>query len=168
MRPEKLNPLFAEAAALKGVGPGIMRALDKLGLTRVRDVAYHLPDRFVTRRVVADLDAAQVGEQIVVALTPVDYRGSTGRGPSRILASDAAGNICSLTYFGRNGGLAKKQLPLGERCWLAGRRACAPLSALVTTETSSSGCKVPKSPASPSLVSGRRFFRPTWQSAHSA
>ena len=121
MRPEKLNPLFAEAAALKGVGPGIMRALDKLGLTRVRDVAYHLPDRFVTRRVVADLDAAQVGEQIVVALTPVDYRGSTGRGPSRILASDAAGNICSLTYFGRNGGLAKKQLPLGERCWLAGR-----------------------------------------------
>ncbi len=121
MRPETLNPLFAETAGLKGVGAGLARPLERLGLTRLRDLAYHLPDRFVSRRAVADLDDASVGEQIVVALTPVEYRSSAGRGPFRVLASDAAGNICALTFFGRIGGGAKKQLPLGQTRWVAGR-----------------------------------------------
>ena len=122
MRPERLNPLFAETASLKGVGPGLKRPLEKLGLLRVKDLAYHLPDRFVQRRAVADLDEASAGEQIVVALTPREYRaGGSPRAPFRILAEDAAGNICALTYFGRNAGFAKKQLPLGERKWIAGR-----------------------------------------------
>ncbi len=121
MRPELLNPLFTETAGLKGVGAGLARPLQKLGLTRLRDLAYHLPDRFVSRRAVADLDDANVGEQIVVALTPVEYRSSAGRGPFRVLASDAAGNICAVTFFGRSGGLGKRQLPLGETRWVAGR-----------------------------------------------
>ena len=89
MRPERLNPLFIPADGLKGVGPQLARPLERLGLTRVRDFAYHLPDRFVSRRAVADLDEASVGEQIVVALTPLEYRSSAGRGPFRVLASDA-------------------------------------------------------------------------------
>ena len=121
MRPERLNPLFAETGSLKGVGPQLARPLEKLGLTRVKDLAYHLPDRFVQRRAVADLDEAGVGENIVVPLTPVEYRSSAGRGPFRVLAADAVGNICALTYFGRNSGWAKKQLPLGEKRWIAGR-----------------------------------------------
>jgi ATP-dependent DNA helicase RecG len=121
MRPASLNPLFVESASLKGVGPNLARPLERLGLTRVRDFLYHLPDRFVQRRAVADLDEASVGEQIVVALTPIEYRGSQGRGPYRVLASDAAGNVCAITYFGRNTGWAKKQLPLGEKRWIAGR-----------------------------------------------
>ncbi len=121
MRPERLNPLFIAADSLKGVGPGLARPLEKLGLTRVRDFVYHLPDRFVQRRAVADLDEAVVGENILIALTPVEYRSAAGRGPFRVLASDAAGNICALTYFGRNAGWAKKQLPLGEARWIAGR-----------------------------------------------
>ncbi len=121
MRPERLNPLFAEAGSLKGVGPQLAKPLDKLTLTRVKDLAYHLPDRFVQRRAVADLDAASPGENIVVALTPVEYRGTPGRGPFRVLAADAPGNICAVTYFGRNSGWAKKQLPLGEKRWIAGR-----------------------------------------------
>jgi len=121
MRPDRLNPLFIAADGLKGVGPQLARPLERLGLTRVRDFAYHLPDRFVSRRAVADLDEASVGEQIVVALTPLEYRSSAGRGPFRVLASDAAGNVCALTWFGRNAGWAKKQLPLGEKRWIAGR-----------------------------------------------
>ena len=69
MRPDLLNPLFAEAAGLKGVGPQLAKPLEKLGLTRVKDLAYHLPDRFVERRAVTRLDEASVGEQIVIALT---------------------------------------------------------------------------------------------------
>ena len=121
MRPERLNPLFAEAGSLKGVGPQLARPLEKLGLTRVRDFAYRLPDRFVQRRAVIDLDEAVVGENIIVALTPLEYRASQGRGPMRVLAADASGNVCSIAYFGRNSGWGKKQLPLGEKRWVAGR-----------------------------------------------
>ena len=121
MRPERLNPLFVESSALRGVGPNVARPLDRLGLTRVKDLAYHLPDRFVERRAVGDLDSASVGENIVIALTPVEYRSSPGRGPLRVLASDAPGNICAITFFGRNTGWGKKQLPLGEKRWIAGR-----------------------------------------------
>ncbi|MCZ8325291.1 MAG: ATP-dependent DNA helicase RecG [Sphingomonadaceae bacterium] len=121
MRPDRLNPLFVAADSLKGVGPGLARPLEKLGLTRVKDFAYHLPDRFVERRAVANLDEASVGENIVVALTPAEYRSSAGRGPFRVLATDSIGNVCSITYFGRNTAWAKKQLPLGEPRWIAGR-----------------------------------------------
>ncbi len=121
MRPNRLNPLFAESAHLKGVGPQLARPLERLELTRVKDLAYHLPNRFVQRRAVSDLDDASVGENIIVALTPIEYRSSPGRGPMRVLAADAAGNICAVTYFGRNSGWGKKQLPVGEKRWVAGR-----------------------------------------------
>ena len=123
MRPPVLNPLFAETRDLDGVGPKLAKPLNRLGLTRIRDVAYHLPERFVSRRAVTDLDQAHEGEQVVVALTPTEHRApfNRGRGPYRVLAQDAAGNICALTYFGRAAYSAKKLLPVGEKRWVAGR-----------------------------------------------
>jgi len=121
MRPERLNDLFKEVQTLDGVGPKLLRPLEKLGLTRIRDLAYHLPERFVERRAVSDFDAASVGENIIVALTPREHRQSGGRGPFRVLAEDAIGNIAAITYFGRASYAAKKQLPIGEKRWVAGR-----------------------------------------------
>ncbi len=121
MRPDRLNPLFVSSDSLKGVGPQLARPLEKLGLTRVKDFAYHLPDRFVQRRAVANLDEASVGENIVVALTAREHRSPSGRGPFRVLAEDALGNYCAITYFGRASYSAKKQLPTGEMRWVAGR-----------------------------------------------
>jgi len=122
MRPERLNRLFAEAESLKGVGPGLKRPLERLGLLRIKDFAYHLPDRFVERRAVANLDEASIGEQVVVALTAREYRASgSARAPFRVLAEDAAGNTCALTYFGRASHMGRKQFPLDETRWVAGR-----------------------------------------------
>jgi len=122
MRPELLNPLFAETESLEGVGPKLRKPLEKLGLTRVRDVAYHLPDRFVQRRAVTDLDEASVGEQIVVPLTVVEHRESrNNRAPHRVVARDAKGNVCALVYFGRASYTARKLLPVGEKRWVAGK-----------------------------------------------
>ena len=122
MRPETLNPLFAETESLEGVGPKLKKPLDKLGLARVKDVAYHLPDRFVQRRSVADLDEAGVGEQIVVALTVTEHRASpNNRAPHRVLAQDAKGNVCALVYFGKASYTARKLLPVGEKRWVAGK-----------------------------------------------
>ncbi|WP_128892428.1 ATP-dependent DNA helicase RecG [Erythrobacter sp. HKB08] len=122
MRPEILNPLFVETDALDGVGPKLRKPLEKLGLTRVKDVAYHLPERFVTRRPIETLDEGSEGEQVVIALTPTEHRAARNqRGPYRVLAQDSIGNICALTYFGRASYTAKKLLPVGEKRWVAGR-----------------------------------------------
>ncbi|MBX7502503.1 ATP-dependent DNA helicase RecG [Qipengyuania sp. YG27] len=122
MRPDILNPLFAETETLDGVGPKLKKPLDRLGLTRVRDLVYHLPERFVTRRAVANVDEAGEGEQIVVKLTVTEHRGGRSpRAPYRVLAQDGVGNIVALTYFGRASYTAKKELPVGEVRWVAGK-----------------------------------------------
>ncbi len=122
MRPDILNPLFAETETLDGVGPKLKKPLDRLGLTRLRDVLYHLPERFVTRRAVETLDEAGEGEQIVVKLTVTEHRSSRSpRAPYRVLAQDSIGNIIGLTYFGRAAYTAKKQLPVEATRWVAGK-----------------------------------------------
>ncbi|MDJ0977405.1 MAG: ATP-dependent DNA helicase RecG [Erythrobacter sp.] len=123
MRPAILNPLFADAKSLDGVGPKLAKPLAKLGLNTIKDIAYHLPERFVSRRAIATLDEGGEGEQVIVALTPTEHRAARnpGRGPYRVLAQDEAGNIAALTYFGRASYTAKKQLPVGEKRWVAGR-----------------------------------------------
>ncbi|MFN4039321.1 MAG: ATP-dependent DNA helicase RecG [Erythrobacter sp.] len=123
MRPDILNPLFAETQSLDGVGPKLLKPLERLGLTRMRDLAYHLPERFVSRRALADLDEGAEGEQVILALTPIEHRAprAGSRGPYRVLAQDAKGNVCALTWFGKAAYTARKLLPVGETRWVAGR-----------------------------------------------
>ncbi|WP_448500858.1 ATP-dependent DNA helicase RecG, partial [Sphingomonas sp.] len=54
-------------------------------------------------------------------LTPVEYRVSQGRGPTRAKALDARGNAVSLVYFGGNSGWVKKLFPLGEPRFVSGK-----------------------------------------------
>ncbi|HVF95493.1 MAG TPA: ATP-dependent DNA helicase RecG, partial [Sphingomonas sp.] len=121
MRPDILNPLFAEVTTLKGVGPAIAKPLDRLGLARVVDVAFHLPSGWVDRVSRDELDVADAGRIIAITLTPRDYRGGNGRSPTRVQATDAKGNYISLVYFGGHPGWAKKLLPLGEPRRVSGR-----------------------------------------------
>jgi ATP-dependent DNA helicase RecG len=121
MRPDILNPLFAEVQALKGVGPQLARPLERLGLKRAIDVAFHLPTGWIDRKPVDALDMADAGRIITVTLTPIDYRYSGGRGPFRVHAVDGGGDAVSLVYFGGNPGWAKKLLPLGEPRVVSGK-----------------------------------------------
>ncbi|MCC7394483.1 MAG: ATP-dependent DNA helicase RecG [Sphingomonadaceae bacterium] len=122
MRPAILNPLFAEMAARKGVGPGIARLLERLDIRRVRDLLFHLPSGFVERRAIADLDAARIGEQALVELCASEYRpGRSARAPMRISACDRAGNHVAIVYFGRAAHIGKRAFPLGEWRLVAGR-----------------------------------------------
>jgi ATP-dependent DNA helicase RecG len=120
MRPEVLNPLFAEAETLKGVGPQVAKLLKRLGITRAVDLLYHLPtgviERVRTRAVSHDL----AGRIVIVEVTPFEMRGGQGRAPFRVYASDADGNTLTLVYF-NNPGWAKKSLPLGETRIVSGK-----------------------------------------------
>ena len=121
MRPDILNPLFAEVTALKGVGPAVARPLERLHLSRVVDVALHLPTGWIDRVARDELMASDAGRTIAITLTPVEYRISRGRGPTRVQATDARGNYVGLTYFGGNSGWVKKLLPLGEPRRVSGK-----------------------------------------------
>jgi ATP-dependent DNA helicase RecG len=121
MRPEILNPLFAEVETLKGVGPALAKPLRKLALDRAVDLLFHLPTGAIDRKRVDELDPQDSGRVITIDLVPTSYRASAGRGPFRVGATDAAGNILNLVYFGGNPGWAKKLLPIGEKRTVSGK-----------------------------------------------
>jgi ATP-dependent DNA helicase RecG len=122
MRPELLNPLFAEVTALKGVGAALAKPLERLGMARAVDVAFHLPTGWIDREPREELDAADAGRTIAIRLTPIQYRmGGSARAPARVQAIDALGNYVSLIYFGGNSGWVKKLLPLNQPCWVSGK-----------------------------------------------
>ncbi len=107
---------------MKGVGPGLAKPLEKLGLLRIKDVLYHFPASWTYRKAVARLDVADVGSNIIVHLVVMEHRSSgSSRAPLRIYAADADGNYITLTFFGRNGGWARKQLPVGEARIISGK-----------------------------------------------
>jgi ATP-dependent DNA helicase RecG len=120
MRPDVLNPIFAEVEALKGVGPAVAKPLKRLGLERVVDLLFHLPTGWIERVPVETIDMEDAGKVVVIELTPVNYRQGGPRSPLRIHAVDRAGNYVSLVYF-NNPAWAKKQLPLGEPKIVSGR-----------------------------------------------
>src|SRR5206468_1566116 len=121
MRPEILNPLFTEVEALKGVGPQVAKLLKKLGVLRVVDLLYHLPTGSIERIKASGANASLLGRNVILELTPFDRRESrSGRGPTRIFASDGDGNTISLVYF-NNPGWAKRTLPQGEKRIVSGK-----------------------------------------------
>src|SRR3954471_12239140 len=121
MRPEILNPVFAEVEVLKGVGPQVAKQLRKLGLTRVVDLLYHLPTGAIERVRAPAATSALLGRHVILELTPVDLRESrSGRGPMRVFANDSSGNTVSLIYF-NNPGWAKRSLPLGQTRTVSGK-----------------------------------------------
>jgi ATP-dependent DNA helicase RecG len=120
MRPDILNPLFAEVEVLKGIGPALAKPLKRLGLERVVDILFHLPVSWIERKRVDILDMADAGSVVTVTVTPVDYRQAGPRSPFRVFATDRDGNYLTLTYF-NNPGWAKKQLQLGVPRVVSGR-----------------------------------------------
>src|SRR3954465_1530911 len=100
MRPEILNPLFAEAEVLKGVGPQVAKLLKRLDLTRVVGVLYPVPTGAIERIKAPAANAALLGRNVILELTPTGTRENrSGRGPTRVFATDADGNTISLIYF---------------------------------------------------------------------
>ena len=122
MRPDILNPLFAEVTALKGVGAALAKPLDRLGLARVVDLAFHLPSGWVDRVPRDELMMQDAGRTIAITLTPQEIRSSSSpRGPTRVQASDALGNTVSLVYFGGSSGWVRKLYTMGTPVRVSGR-----------------------------------------------
>src|SRR3954467_7717109 len=96
LRPSVLDPLFAPASALPGVGPKIAPLLDRLlGETgrpaRVMDLRFHLPYGGAPRDLKAPNVQAPIGEPVTLAVTVALHRPAPpgrSRAPYKVLVED--------------------------------------------------------------------------------
>ncbi len=121
MRPTVLNPLFAETAALKGVGAALVRQLARLKLTRALDLLFHLPVMAIERVAVDRIDESLVGRPIIVVLTIVRHDQGGPRSPLRVRAVDGGGQWVDLVFFGQSGAWARQKLPLQQQRRISGK-----------------------------------------------
>ncbi|HET9398182.1 MAG TPA: ATP-dependent DNA helicase RecG, partial [Sphingomicrobium sp.] len=81
---------------------------------------YHLPTGMIERVRGPHATAGMLGRNVVLDVTPVQFRAGSGKAPLRILALDGDDNTLTLTFF-NNPAWAKKQLPLNQKRTVIGK-----------------------------------------------
>ncbi|MBF9234564.1 ATP-dependent DNA helicase RecG [Microvirga alba] len=127
LRPSILDPLFAPATTLPGVGPKIAPLLDRLlgepgRPARVMDLLFHIPTGGITREMKGSIADAPIGEPVTLAVTVVAHRPPPPgrRAPYRILVEDETGDVV-LVFFNGHKARLEKLLPVGERRYVSGK-----------------------------------------------
>ncbi|CAO4152281.1 ATP-dependent DNA helicase RecG [Methylorubrum thiocyanatum] len=126
LRPSILDPLFAPARGLPGVGPKIAPLIEKLlgseeRPARVADLLFHLPQSGVARPLCGSIRDAPTGEPVTLGVTVVAHRPPMlGKRAFRVLVEDGTGDI-SLVFFGMPRGRIEKMLPIGAHRYVSGR-----------------------------------------------
>src|SRR5918997_5548232 len=127
LRPSILDPLFAPANTLPGVGAKIAPLLDRLvgepgRPTRVLDLLFHLPSGGIAREMKGSIADAPIGEPVTLSVTVAAHRPPPPgrRAPYRILVEDETGDV-SLVFFNGHKARLEKLLPLGERRYVSGK-----------------------------------------------
>jgi ATP-dependent DNA helicase RecG len=128
MRPALLDPLFASASVLPGVGPKSALLFDRLlapagGAARVIDLLFHLPYDAIDRRARPKIIDAEIGKQVVLDVRVTGHRPPGGRyakGPYRVHVEDDTGDV-QLVFFMTNVSWIEKSLPVGARRFVSGR-----------------------------------------------
>ncbi len=120
-RPPVLFPLFAGADTLPGIGPKAAAALATLGITRVRDLLFHLPAAGIARRRVTRLADLRPPEIATVAVTVLRHHPPPLQGrPWRVVCSDGATDL-TLVFFHARREWMDSQLPVGSRRVISGK-----------------------------------------------
>ena len=126
MRPALLDPLFAPAGALSGIGPKNAKLFDKLlgrpQGARVLDVLFHLPHAALDRRARPKVADAQRDAIATIEVRVVEHRAPPPRSkaPFKVLVEDDTGDV-ELVFFLANPEWIKKRLPVGATRWVSGK-----------------------------------------------
>ncbi len=126
MRPDILNPLFAEIISLPGVGPKqdklLRYLLGRNDAPRLIDLILHLPSNFIDRRARPNIADAVIGTQVTLRITIDRHRApppGRSRVPYLIYGHDDTGDVV-LTYFRGVKAYLEKLLPVGEVRYVSG------------------------------------------------
>ena len=130
MRPAALNPLFAPAQTLSGIGPRFALLLKRClvlpaGVTepRVLDLLWHLPTGVIDRRAEPAIRDAVAGTIVTLKVRVLKHkappRGNI-KAPYKIACEDDTGRL-DLVFFRAERKFIEKQLPEGETRYVSGR-----------------------------------------------
>src|ERR1700730_4938426 len=127
MRPSLLNPLFATAASLPGIGPKTAKLLDRL-LTeggkdaRVLDLLFHLPYAAIDRRNQPKIADAPLDTIVTLEVKVVEHvpPGPRSKAPHKVLVEDETGDLL-LVFFLANHHWIERSLPPGATRWISGK-----------------------------------------------
>jgi ATP-dependent DNA helicase RecG len=126
MRPSLLDPLFAPAATLPGVGPKNAKLFDRLlgrpQGARVLDVLFHLPTATLDRRSRPKIRDAVPGTLVTIEARVVEHRasGPRSRAPFKVVVEDDTGDV-ELVFFLANPEWVRSRLPIGATRWISGK-----------------------------------------------
>lgn len=130
MRPSTLNPLFASAQTLGGIGPRLTLLLKKCLLLppgisepRVLDLLWHLPTGVIDRRAEPLVRDAVPGTIVTLKVRVLKHkappRGNT-KAPYKVSCEDDTARL-ELVFFHAERKFIERQLPEGETRYISGR-----------------------------------------------
>jgi ATP-dependent DNA helicase RecG len=129
MRPTALNPLFASARGLEGVGPRIetflrkaLRLPPQVAEPRVIDLVWHLPTGVVDRRAQPLVAQAVPGTIATLKVRVLKHRGPHrgSKAPYTVNCEDETGRI-DIVFFHADPRYVERSLPLGAEIHVSGR-----------------------------------------------
>ena len=122
MRPSILNPLFAPATVLPGVGPRIAKAIERcVGGPLVVHLLWHLPSGLIDRRYAPKLGEATPGAIATLTVKVAQHQPPANRRlPYKVRCEDETGTI-DLVFFHAREAWLRGQLPEGTVRVVSGR-----------------------------------------------
>ena len=121
MRPAVLNPLFAPATALPGVGAGTARALKRVAGPLSIHLLWHLPTGLIDRRHGPKIAAAEAGATVTLTVRIDRHQPAPNpRLPTKISCSDETGSM-ALVFFRAREDWLRQRLPEGATRVVSGR-----------------------------------------------
>ncbi len=121
MRPDILNPLFADVETLPGVGPRLAKAFERLAGPRVVDLCWHLPSGIIDRGYTPKVMEAEPGRVATVTVEVGAHEPPRSpRAPYRVRCFDDSGAL-DLVFFHAKGPYLQKILPVGEMRVVSGK-----------------------------------------------
>ena len=130
MRPPSLDPLFASAQTLPGIGPRLIQLLKKavrlppgVNDPRVLDLLWHLPTGVIDRRAEPTVAGAVPGTIATFAVRILKHRPpprGNSKAPYKVATEDDTGRL-DLVFFHAERSFIERQLPVGAIRYVSGR-----------------------------------------------
>src|SRR5271165_742958 len=127
MRPSLLDPLFAPAGSLPGIGPKNAKLFDRLlgkpDGARVVDVLFHMPYATLDRRSRPKIRDAVPDTIVTIEAKVTEHHeppNARSRAPFKVLVEDETGDV-ELVFFLANHAWVRSRLPIGATRWISGK-----------------------------------------------
>ncbi len=123
LRPSILNPLFAAVVTLPGIGPRLVKLVERVVGAKVVDLLWHLPVGIVDRRFAPKIGDAPPGKIATITVEVLSHSPPPPRNrrvPYRVNCSDETGQI-TLVFFHAHADYLERTLPVGEKRVISGK-----------------------------------------------